>query len=263
MSLDPAHMSGESRPPRSVSPINVPGIVLALIVIFAGIHWVRTSWLSPENDVWTLVNFALIPDCYSDLDQICALREPWAGLVSPLSHAFLHGDWTHFATNAIWLLAFGTPVARRLGMGGFLIFSAIGAIAGAALFYMLNPTLIQPMIGASGIVSALMGGAARFALGSMGRLQSSDVIAPFCSSSSSSSRRISCSALRAGRSSARPAPSPGKPMSAASCSAFWVSRCSIAASTLGRSDSRPARTRRLPAHLSRRRMHSRWKGRSK
>ncbi|WP_062222486.1 rhomboid family intramembrane serine protease [Aureimonas sp. D3] len=175
MSLDPAHMSGESRPPRSVSPVNVPGIVLALIAIFAGIHWLRTSWLSPENDVWTLVNFALIPGCYSDLDQICALRESWAGLVSPLSHAFLHGDWTHFATNAIWLLAFGTPVARRLGTGGFLIFSALGAMAGAALFYALNPTLIQPMIGASGVVSALMGGAARFALGSMGRLQSSDV----------------------------------------------------------------------------------------
>ena len=175
MSLDPDSLSGESRPRRPVPAINVPGVVLSLIAIFAAIHWIRTSVLSSESDIWTLLNFAMIPGCYQHLDPVCELREPWAGLVSPLSYAFLHGDWTHFATNAVWLLAFGTPVARRLGAGGFLLFSAVGSVAGAALFYVINPTLIQPMIGASGVVSALMGGAARFALGSMGRLQSGDV----------------------------------------------------------------------------------------
>jgi membrane associated rhomboid family serine protease len=117
----------------------------------------------------------LIPGCYANLDPVCELRESWAGWVSPVAHAFLHGDWTHFATNAVWLLAFGTPVARRLGVSRFLLFCAAGALAGAGLFYLLNASLIQPMIGASGVVSALMGGAARFALGSMGRLSSGEV----------------------------------------------------------------------------------------
>lgn len=175
MSLDPASMHGESRPPRSVAPINVPAVVLAVLAILGAIHWLRTSVLSQDDDIWTLLNFAMIPGCYADLDQVCALREPWANWVSPVSHAFLHGDWMHFGTNAIWLLAFGTPVARRLGAARFLVFSAVGALAGAALFYALNPTLVQPMIGASGVVSALMGGAARFALGSTGRASSRDV----------------------------------------------------------------------------------------
>ncbi|WP_062116740.1 rhomboid family intramembrane serine protease [Aureimonas sp. AU40] len=190
MSLDPASMHGESRPPRPVAPINVPAVVLALIAIFGATHWLRTSVLSQDEDVWTLLNFALIPGCYRDLDPVCQLRETWAGWVSPVGHAFLHGDWTHFATNAVWLLAFGTPVARRLGGLRFLGFSAVGALAGAGFFYLLNPTLVQPMIGASGVVSALMGGAARFALGAMGRLTSGEVAhAPLMSIGASLSDR--------------------------------------------------------------------------
>ena len=176
MSSNPyAYREPEERRPEHVPALNVPLTVVFLIAVFAFIHWLRTSYLSETADIWTLLNFAFIPGCYSGLDEICSLRESWAGFASPVAHAFLHGDWTHFGTNAIWLLAFGTPVARRLGALRFFAFCGIGAVAGAACFLLLNPTLIQPMIGASGVVSALMGGAARFALGSMGRLASGDV----------------------------------------------------------------------------------------
>ncbi len=190
MSLDPASMHGESRPPRPVAPINVPPVILAVIALLGAIHWLRTSVLSPDDDIWTLLNLAVIPGCYGALDPVCTLRETWAGWVSPVAHAFLHGDWMHFGTNAVWFLAFGTPVARRLGVARFLVFSAFGALAGAACFYLVNPALVQPMIGASGVVSALMGGAARFALGSMGRLTSGEVAhAPLLSIGASLSDR--------------------------------------------------------------------------
>ena len=152
---------GRTHPPA----FNVPGIILVLIVIFALVHAVRVYLLGPVATAQALLDLAFIPGCYGDLDQVCAFRTPGADLWSPLSYAFLHGDWTHFGANAIWLLAFGTPVARRLSMTRFLAFCTTGAIAGAATFYVLNPTLIVPVIGASGIVSALMGGACRFAFG--------------------------------------------------------------------------------------------------
>ncbi|WP_244491876.1 rhomboid family intramembrane serine protease [Aureimonas sp. AU12] len=169
MSPDPMPRLQEPTPPPRVRAINVPGVVLALIALFALVHWVRTSVLSDVDAGWVLLNFAFIPGCYGGGDEICSLRDAWAGVVSPVSHAFLHGDWTHFGANAIWLLAFGTPVARRLGVLRFLVFSLIGAVAGAGLFYLLNTDLVQPMIGASGVVSALMGAASRFALGSTAR----------------------------------------------------------------------------------------------
>ncbi|MBB3951331.1 rhomboid family intramembrane serine protease [Aureimonas jatrophae] len=162
MTIDPQ----PSEPLRHRDPpaINVPFVVLATIAVLAFVHLLRTQVLSETQDIWTLINLSMIPDCYRSNDEVCVLREPWANAVSPLSHAFLHGDWTHFLTNAVWLLAFGTPVARRIGAGRFLIFCALGATAGALLFDLLNPALLQPMIGASGVVSALMGAAARFAL---------------------------------------------------------------------------------------------------
>ena len=45
----------------------------------------------------------------------------------------IHADWTHFGVNAIWLLPFGSAVARRFGALRFLAFFAVTAAAGAAV----------------------------------------------------------------------------------------------------------------------------------
>ena len=151
--------------PSPPPAFNVPGVVLALIAIFALVHAVRTLLLGPIVATDVLVDFSFIPGCYGDLDPGCTARMAGADLFSPLTYAFLHGGWAHLGANSIWLLAFGTPVARRFGPVRFLIFSALGAVAGAFVFYLLNPELVAPVIGASGVVSALMGAACRFAFG--------------------------------------------------------------------------------------------------
>ncbi|WP_244630955.1 rhomboid family intramembrane serine protease [Aureimonas sp. ME7] len=168
MSLDPQPRMAPPPPRPRVPAFNVPTVVLVLLAGLVIVHWVRSSWLSDFGSAFVLLNFGFFAGCYGSAEDLCQLREAFAPVASPLTHAFLHGDWTHLVTNGVWMLAFGTPVARRLGNGRFLLFCAVGAIAGAAMFYALNPALIQPMIGASGVVSALMGGAARFAIGSSG-----------------------------------------------------------------------------------------------
>lgn len=154
---------------RSPPAFNVPPIILVTIVVLALVQAVRSFVLSPSADEQVLLDFAFVPACY---EQDCAAlfaRAAGADIWSPLSHSFLHGDWTHLGLNVVWLLAFGTPVARRIGATAFLAFSASGAAAGAGLFFLVNPDLMVPVVGASGIVSALMGGACRFAFASMGR----------------------------------------------------------------------------------------------
>jgi membrane associated rhomboid family serine protease len=161
----------EDRMPPQDRPANppafdVPGAVLLLLVALAAVQAVRSFLLAPDLDDWVVMQLAFVPGCYA---EACFGRSSGADIWSPLTHAFLHGDWMHLGLNAVWLLAFGTPVARRLGASGFLAFSAIGAVAGAGAFYALNPHLFVPVVGASGTVSALMGGACRFAFGSIGR----------------------------------------------------------------------------------------------
>ncbi|WP_312869560.1 rhomboid family intramembrane serine protease [Jiella pacifica] len=148
------------RPPPA---FNVPGIVLVLIAAMGLVHAYRTLVLGEIADVRFVLDFAFIPGCYGGAGELCQIRPAAADLWSPLTYAFLHGSWTHFGINTFWFLAFGTPVARRLASARFLAFAAAGTIAGAAVFYLVNSGLEVPVIGASGTVSALMGGACRFA----------------------------------------------------------------------------------------------------
>lgn len=150
----------DRRPPPA---FNVPSVVLVLIAAMGLVHAYRTLVLGEVADARTVLDFAFIPGCYGSTADVCLIRPLAADFWSPLTYAFLHGSWTHYGINTVWLLAFGTPVARRIGSARFLAFAAVGSIAGAGVFYLVNSGLVVPVIGASGTVSALMGGACRFA----------------------------------------------------------------------------------------------------
>ncbi len=79
-----------------------------------------------------------------------------------LTYAVLHGGWMHVGMNALWLAAFGSAVARRFGTRRFLVFCAVTAVAGAAMHYVTHVTDLQPMVGASAVVSGAMAAAIRF-----------------------------------------------------------------------------------------------------
>ena len=80
-----------------------------------------------------------------------------------MTYAFLHGDLNHLVFNSIWLLAFGTPVARRFGTWRFLAFFAATAAGGALVHLATHFGQLLPMIGASAAISGAMAAAMRFA----------------------------------------------------------------------------------------------------
>ena len=80
-----------------------------------------------------------------------------------LTYALLHGSWTHVVLNCVWLAAFGAPVLRRIGNARSLVLALATAIGGALTHWAANPESIQPMIGASAIVSGVMAAASLFA----------------------------------------------------------------------------------------------------
>lgn len=162
--MSEAYQEEAPQEPRRPPPaFNVPGVILGLVAFMALVH-AYDSWILGEIAASRFIlDFAFIPGCYDTIDELCQLRSAGADLWSPLTYAFLHGSWTHLGLNTVWFLAFGTPVARRLGNLRFLAFCAAGSVAGAAVFFLVNTGLVVPVIGASGAVSALMGGACRFA----------------------------------------------------------------------------------------------------
>lgn len=148
------------RDPVEEPIFNVPRSVIALLGVLAAIQAAR-SFLSPETDLWLVLASAFIPARYGPLGADLPGGEV-ALFTSPVTHMFIHGDWMHLALNSAWLLAFGGAIAERTGTSRFLLFSLACGLAGAATFYVLNSDLAQPMVGASGAISGMMGGTLRF-----------------------------------------------------------------------------------------------------
>ena len=138
--------------------MNVPPIILGLIGSFVLVQ----AGLMAADDYWreTLtITFALFPTRFSDGGDF------GLGLITLLSHSFLHAGWGHCLINSVWLLAFGTPVARRLGAVRFLcLYVLCVVLAGIGQSWVSGDTMrLVAIIGASGGVSACMGAATRFA----------------------------------------------------------------------------------------------------
>ena len=95
---------------RREPAFNLPPVVLALIGICVAVHIVSAYLLTEGQFLFLLINAAFIPIRYSgqfDLDI--------SAFTSPLTYAFLHGSIAHLAINMIWLAAFGSPLANRMG----------------------------------------------------------------------------------------------------------------------------------------------------
>lgn len=111
-----------------------------------------------------LADFAFYPARYSQAFVLANHLNPGTLLDRMLpfvSYMFLHAGLSHLAVNSIWLLPFGSVVAKRFGAIPFFVFFFLCGIAGAGVHLAFNWGSPLPVIGASGAVSGLMGAAFR------------------------------------------------------------------------------------------------------
>jgi membrane associated rhomboid family serine protease len=157
---------------------NIPPVVAVTILVLALVHFVRTFLLNEQQDIEFLLTFAFIPARYdSSVVLGGALPGGGADVWTFVTYAFIHADLTHLGINAVWLLPFGSAVARRFGPERFLYFLAVTAAAGAALHLVTHAGEQFPMIGASAAISGTMAAAMRFAFqrgGPLGLLRGAD-----------------------------------------------------------------------------------------
>jgi len=139
-------------PPARERAINVPWTVPALLALLAGAF----AWqVNAPDTVAVIYRYGLIPAQLSE--------GRWGPLIT---HIFLHGGLLHLFMNAAALLAFGAPAARLFGAGPlgalrFLAFFLVTGVLAGLTFWVLHPEGTTPLVGASGAVSGLIGGASR------------------------------------------------------------------------------------------------------
>lgn len=156
--LGPTPPSEESREPI----LRAPPVVIVFIAIWTTIH-VGSQFLSEAQYASLIRNFAFVPRSVAEFDWANAgLLDCLTALVPFVSYAFLHGDFMHLLFNSVWFLIFATAVARRVGTARFLALSLITAIAAVLTHLGAHWNSPDPVVGASGAVSGLMGAAFRF-----------------------------------------------------------------------------------------------------
>jgi membrane associated rhomboid family serine protease len=136
---------------------NAPAVVIAVLGVLLAVHLVRQA-LPEEAGLYLLEIMAFIPARVGSRAEDFVGGQV-AGATQFVSHVLVHGDFVHLAFNSAWFLAFGTPVARRLGPVRFLAFFLLCGVGGALAFLLVNSA---PMVGASGAISGLMGATMRF-----------------------------------------------------------------------------------------------------
>ena len=169
--------------PRREPIFNLPHVILFVIGCLVLIHALRYYILTDDLDDEVLALLAYVParlTFHFDPDRIADVlshlptrtgaletaqfflgdgNPRWWTLVT---YSFLHADWSHVGINSIWLAAFGTPVAWRIGAFRFILFFIFPALAGALSHSAVHLDDFTPMIGASAAVSAAMGASIRF-----------------------------------------------------------------------------------------------------
>lgn len=174
-------------PDRPEPFFNIPAVLLMLLAVMVGLQLWRGT-LSGSEDLRIVSDLAFVPGRLTfAIDPVGVTRHiasargtsdpqvrmqlalaqlflqqhtraPW----TLLTYALLHGGWTHLGLNGVWMVAFGTPVARRFGAGRFLAFMAVTAVWGAVAHWLCFPYGFAPVVGASAAISGLMGAAVRF-----------------------------------------------------------------------------------------------------
>jgi membrane associated rhomboid family serine protease len=158
-------MLDEPQEPRRERMLNVPAVVVAFLAALALVHAVISLALTPDALTEFVLWFAFIPARY-DAHVTPDVVFPGgiaADIWTFITYAFIHGDLSHLTLNAVALLAFGSPVARRFGTLRFLVFMAVTAAAGAAAHLVTHFGELLPIVGASAAISGCMAAATRFA----------------------------------------------------------------------------------------------------
>ncbi len=101
-------------------------------------------------------------------------KHVWLALLTSI---FLHGGIAHLASNMLFLWVFGNNVEDRLGHVTYLIFYLVGGVLATAGHVVFNRGSIQPVVGASGAIAAVMG--AYFVFKPRGRILTVVVSAAF------------------------------------------------------------------------------------
>ena len=130
----------------------IPPFSRALIAAFIIIHLPLFLIFDTDTHLKAFYTFGFIPGMYTG-----TFEWSWTALITPVTHAFIHGSWMHLIFNVVMGLVLGMYVEKLFGARTTAIFFTLCTLAGALAYFLLTPFTTAPVIGASGGISGFFG----------------------------------------------------------------------------------------------------------
>ena len=123
-----------------------------IIAAITALAWVLAE--VTHHFEWAARTLAFIPA------RLSGVPVPWPAVpafLTPLTATLVHVNWVHIGFNLLVFLWCGREVERVLGKWGLIILYLVGAYAAAVAQWAVDPMATDPMMGASGAISAVIG----------------------------------------------------------------------------------------------------------
>ena len=139
--------------PTDRVPVVTIALIVANVLVYLLLQEGRWEITSATQGTWSFEEHAAYP---CDLAGRC--DETPDDLPGVLTSMFMHGGLLHLAGNMLFLWIFGNNVEDAMGRLTFLGFYLAGGVAAIAAQTAVDPSSAVPTVGASGAVSAVLGG---------------------------------------------------------------------------------------------------------
>jgi membrane associated rhomboid family serine protease len=130
----------------------IPRTATVAIAVITALAWLIAEVLGLSGQAALSLGF--IPA------RLSGAVAPWVAvpaILTPLTATLVHSGLVHLGFNLLIFLWCGSAVERVLGKTGLIILYLVGAYAAAGAQWLADPTVVEPMVGASGAISAVVG----------------------------------------------------------------------------------------------------------
>lgn len=140
--------------PLRVIPFQI--VTVGLIAACVATYLWQIS-LSEEAANAAILSFGMIPAVlfdFKDLSPDLVIIPAGATLITSM---FMHGGWIHLGGNMLYLWVFGDNIEDSMGHVKFILFYVLCGVAATLAHGLSNPDSVNPLIGASGAISGVLG----------------------------------------------------------------------------------------------------------
>ena len=132
-------------------------VTLTIIIANVAVFLATGAFSASQTLNAVAAGFGVMPGEITGLAIPVPAYVPVPPPVTLITYMFLHAGWWHLISNLIFLWVFADNVEDAYGSIAFGFFYLVSGVAGGLVHIVMSPASLDPLIGASGAISGVLG----------------------------------------------------------------------------------------------------------